>query len=156
MPQGLPTGFARTAPARERRLTSQYLLLNGLSPDGRWLVAWSPLPHENATAYQAFSLAADGAPIEISRDIIWNWSPDGRVLSISDGPVAAGRSYVVALSPGSVMPRLPVGGLRSDDQVAQLTGARRVDAVTIPGPSPHVYAFYRDTSQRNLYRIPLP
>ena len=154
------SGFAyrvRQNGAGVRKAIAQpVLLLNGISPDGRWLVAWSPLPIENATAYQAFSLAADGGPIEISRDIVWNWSPDGRVLSLSDGPVAPGRSYIVALSPGTAMPRLPAGGLRSDDQVAQVPGARRVEGVTIPGPSPDVYAFYRDTSQRNLYRIPLP
>src|SRR4029077_12420650 len=51
------------------------LLLNGISPDGRWLVACSPVAGENAVAYQAFSLSGD-SPIEISRDIVWNWSPD--------------------------------------------------------------------------------
>jgi hypothetical protein len=132
------------------------LLLNGISPDGRWLVAWSPLRDENAVAYQAFSLQGGQAPIEIARDIVWNWSPDGRWLSISDGPIAPGRSYIVAVSPGSVLPRLPAGGLRSEGQIAQLPGARRVETVAIPGPAQGVYAFYRDTTQRNLYRIPLP
>ena len=35
--------------------------------------------------------------------------------------------------------------------------ARRIDAQgVVPGPSPEVYAFYRGTTQRNLYRIPVP
>jgi hypothetical protein len=131
------------------------LLLNGISPDGRWLVAWSPLPGENATAYQAFSL--EGLPsVEISRDIVWNWSPDGRSLALSDGPVAPGRTYIVPLSSTGGLPALPPGGLRLEQQIAELPGARRIDALAVPGPSLDVYAFYRDTSQRNLYRIPLP
>jgi hypothetical protein len=106
-------------------------------------------------AFQAFSL--DGAaPIEISRDIDWKWSPDGRAVSISDGPVAASRSYIVPLEPGTVMPPLPAGGLRSEEDVAQLPSARRINALTVPGPSKDVWAFYRDSSQRNLYRIAVP
>ncbi len=131
------------------------LLLNGISPDGRWLVAWSPVAGENAVAYQAFSLSGD-APIELSRDIVWTWSPDGRSLSLSDGPVSAGRSYLVPLPPGTALPPLPSGGLRSDEDVARLPGARRIDTIVVPGPTREVYAFYRDTSQRNLYRIALP
>ena len=42
--------------------------------------------------------------------------------------------------------------------VARLnTGARKIDANNlVPGPSADVYAFYRVTIQRNLYRIPIP
>jgi hypothetical protein len=40
--------------------------------------------------------------------------------------------------------------------VAELPGARRIDAdMVVPGPSPDVYVFYRTTTQRNLYRIPI-
>ncbi len=131
------------------------LLLNGISPDGRWLVAWSPVRGENAVAYQAFSFSG-AAPIEISRDIIWTWSPDGRSVSLSDGPISAGLSYLIPLPPGAALPTLPTGGLRSEEDVARLPGARRIETLMVPGPSQDVYAFYRDTSQRNLYRISLP
>ena len=50
---------------------------------------------------------------------------------------------------------MPVGGLRTERDVAQLAGARKVDAVVVPGASPDDYAFYRTTTQRNLYRIPI-
>jgi len=36
-------------------------------------------------------------------------------------------------------------------------GARRIDAYDVAfGPNQEVYAFARETVQRNLYRIPLP
>jgi len=38
----------------------------------------------------------------------------------------------------------------------ELPGARWIDAdMVVPGPSPDIYAFYRTTTQRNLYRIPI-
>jgi Tol biopolymer transport system component len=131
------------------------LLMGSVSPDGGWLVAWSQVLEENAAAFRALPLSG-GSPIDIAPDIVWEWSPDGRRLSIADGPISAGRSYLVSLPPGSSFPKLPPGGLRSEEDVARLPGARRLDMSIVLGPSPEVYAFYRDTSQRNLYRIPLP
>jgi hypothetical protein len=85
-----------------------------------------------------------------------NWSPAGDFLSISAGPVGANRSYMIPLTPAEALPHMPPGGLRSEDLVAQLPGARRVDASrVVPGLSPDVYAFIRGTTQRNLYRIPV-
>ena len=43
----------------------------------------------------------------------------------------------------------------SETQIADLPGARRMDVLSVPGGSPDTYAFYRGTTQRNLYRIPL-
>ncbi len=74
---------------------------------------------------------------------------------ISSGAVADGRSYIVPLAKGSVLPRIPKGGFHSEQEVAALPGARRLDAEGAPGPSLDVYAFERHTAQRNLYRIPI-
>jgi hypothetical protein len=77
-------------------------------------------------------------------------------LSISGGPVAADRSYLIPLAPGQALPRVPAGGFRSEEEIAELPGARKIDVSTaVPGSSPDVYAFYRGTTQRNLFRIPL-
>jgi hypothetical protein len=77
-------------------------------------------------------------------------------LSVSAGPVGANRSYMIPLTPGEALPHVPPGGLRSEGVVAQLPGARRIDASrVVPGSSPDVFAFTRGTTQRNLYRIPV-
>ena len=65
------------------------------------------------------------------------------------------RSYIIPLTPGEAFPRIPAEGFRSEEEIAKLSGARRIDALTVPGPSPDVYAFYRGTTQRNLYRVPV-
>jgi eukaryotic-like serine/threonine-protein kinase len=131
------------------------LILRGVSPDGQWIVGWAPLPGGAGAAYQAFSLG--GLPsVSIVNNIDWSWSPSGDTFSISGGPIAAGRSYVVPLQPGRALPPVPERGFVSEQDVAGLPGARRIDALSVvPGPSPNVYAFYRGTTQRNLYRIPV-
>lgn len=68
-----------------------------------------------------------------------------------------GRSYIVALPPGHALPKIPAAGLLSEEEIASLPGARRINEVeVVPGTSPDVYAFYRGAAQRNLYRIPIP
>jgi hypothetical protein len=98
---------------------------------------------------QAFSLSG-AHPIRIGGSSPLSWSRDGHSVLL-DG------SYSVPLAAGEVFPQIPAGGFRSADEIAQLPGARRIDeAGLVPGPSSDVYAFYRGTVQRNLYRIPVP
>ena len=68
-----------------------------------------------------------------------------------------GRTYIVPLQQGKVLPPMPPGGFRSEDEIARLPGAR-YDATPSAPPvlSRDIYAFERRTVQRNLYRIPIP
>lgn len=89
------------------------------------------------------------------------WSPEGRRLFIS-APTSAleefsGKTYVLPLAQGRMLPEVPAGGFRSEAEIAKLTGVLLIDALHVtPGPTPEVYAFVRVTVQRNLFRIPLP
>jgi hypothetical protein len=90
------------------------------------------------------------------------WSPDGRLvfLSISStagGAYSNGKTYVVPLAPGHVLPEIPAGGFQSEEELLKLPGVRVIEAADVaPGPTPYEYAFSRETTQRNLYRIPIP
>ena len=125
-----------------------------VSPDGRWIMAWPPVSY--SAGGQAFPLGG-GVPVPIG-NVLLHWSPDGSSLSLSGNAIPGGRSYIVPLPPGQALPRIPANGFSSEEEVASLPGARRIDEVgVVPGPSPGVYAFYRGTApQRNLYRIPIP
>jgi hypothetical protein len=91
----------------------------------------------------------------VSGWIYWRWSPDANSLSIAHTP--EGQSYIISLPPGQALPAIPAGRFRSEEDMARLPGARKTDELmVIPGPSLDVYAFYRSTTQRNLYRIPVP
>src|SRR5579863_8251985 len=125
-------------------------LLWGVSPDGKWVVGWAPLPDNGPPVMQAFPLSG-GSPVQIGGSFTFlSWSLDGRYVLLAG-------SYLVPLQAGESFPRIPKGGFHSIEEIARLPGARRIDADgVVPGPSADVYAFYRGTVQRNLYRIPIP
>jgi hypothetical protein len=135
----------------QKAIEKPVFILRAVSPDGRWIVGWAPLPGNGRPSIQAFPLDG-GAPIQIGASFhtFLEWSRDGRSVLI-DG------SYIVPLPRGKVLPPIPAGGFHSDEEIARLPGARRIDVDgLVSGPSPDVYAFYRGTIQRNLYRIPIP
>jgi len=122
-------------------------LLWAVSPDGRWIYAWAPLPGNGQPSMQAFPLDG-GPPIQFGNFYWLSWSLDGRSVLIN--------GYLIPLPPGEALPRIPAGGFHSEEEIAHLPGGRLIDAeVVVLGPSAGVYAFYRGTIQRNLYRIPI-
>jgi hypothetical protein len=131
------------------------LIMHNASPDGKWLVAWAPLHGNGPAASQAFRLDG-GAPVLIGSNFDVRWSLDRGVAFITGTIIAPGRTYVIPLSPEETLRHIPAGGFRSEEEIALMPGARRIDAKAVPGPSAGVYAFYRGISQRNLYRIPIP
>jgi len=68
-----------------------------------------------------------------------------------------GKTYAVPMKTGTALPEIPADGFTSAADIAALPGVRVIDAVDLaPGPSLDVYAYSRETVQRNLYRIPVP
>ncbi|HYI97240.1 MAG TPA: protein kinase [Bryobacteraceae bacterium] len=129
--------------------------LAGVSADGRWIQAWATVPGTRDSAVQMFSLDG-GSPILIGSNTALQWSSDGASLWISGGAIADDRTYIVPLQQGKILPPMPRVGFRSEQEIASLPGARRIDATGTPGPSSDVYALQYRTVQRNLYRIPIP
>jgi Periplasmic component of the Tol biopolymer transport system len=131
------------------------LAASGVSPDGRWIEAWAPLPGNRPSAVQIFPLRG-GSPVVIGSNPFLQWSHTGDSIWISGGAVAYGRTYIVPLTWGKTLPPIPPEGFRSEQEVASLPGAHRIDFRGAPGPTRDVYAFEPRTVQRNLYRIPIP
>ncbi len=130
--------------------------LLGVSPDGRSVVAWAD--KQGATVYPLDG----GAPVRIwGRDTRLRWSSDGRFLFMSLSSAAGtfysgGRTYVIPLEPGRLLPEIPAGGFQTEAEIATLPGVQIIEAADVaPGPTASVYAFSRETTQRNLYRIPI-
>ena len=122
------------------------------------ILAWGRFPGGDV-AVQAIPLTG-GTPVVIAGRGKSHWSPNGRLWSLlggNTGFIPEGRSYLIPLEPGQDLPRIPARGFHSEQEVASLPGARRIEEMGVmPGPSPDVYAFYRGATQRNLYRIPIP
>jgi Tol biopolymer transport system component len=140
----------------QKAVEQPILIMSTVSPDGRWIVGWAHLPGNESAATYAFPLGG-GPPVRISERINLQWAPGGGSLSLSELPFAEGRTYIVPLPPGEALPPIPAGGFSSEQEVASLPRAHRTDILNVvPGLSPEVYAFSRGTTQRNLYRIPVP
>jgi hypothetical protein len=139
-----------------KALEGPIFFLWGISPDRRWISAWAPLPGNGLPVLQAFPLDT-GTPVNVGSALYrLLWSLDGRFCFIG-GKIGEGRTYAIPLAPGQMLPRTPPGGVHSEEELAHLPGALRIDAQEpVPGPSADVYAFYRGTVRRNLYRIPIP
>jgi serine/threonine protein kinase/Tol biopolymer transport system component len=139
-----------------KALEQPVLMLEAVSPDGQWIIVWSTLPDRGTAANLAFPLHG-GKPLLIAGRIRWEWSAGGRFLTLEEGQITKGHTYIIPLPPGQALPRIPVGGFHFEQEIARLPGARKIEAMgVVPGPSSDVYAFYRNTTQRNLYRIPIP
>jgi eukaryotic-like serine/threonine-protein kinase len=82
-----------------------------------------------------------------------SWTPDGRFLYLKFGT----STYAIPLQPGQLLPPIPVSGFSSKDAVAALPGAQLVSGKDVyPGPNPSIYAFVKVSTQRNIYRVPVP
>ncbi len=126
-----------------------------IPPGGNWIEIWAPLPGNQPAAVQVVRISG-GPPVVIGSNTLLEWSSTGDSIWITAGPVRDGRTYAVPLPRGKVLPRIPKHGFRTEDEVASLPGAHKIDAAAAPGPTIDVYAFLRQTTQRNLYRIPIP
>jgi hypothetical protein len=137
----------------------------GVSRDGQWLVVYARHARsgeEPSPATVALPLRG-GAPVRLFGPAGTDpakWSKDGKFLflslSSSSYSGASGRTFVIPLPPGRVWPGIPAIGFQSDADLQRLPGVRVIDAPDVaPGPTSDVYAFSRETVQRNLYRIPI-
>ena len=127
------------------------------SPDGEWLSGLD-------AGMSAYSTRG-GPPIRIfpasmrSR-LRWGFDDKQVYLSVQYGEMSAfafGRTYLLPVAKGSVLPRVPAGGFQTEAELAAVPGVEILPYGDLaPGPSPSVYAFSRTTTTRNLYRIPLP
>jgi Tol biopolymer transport system component len=136
-------------------------ILFAASPDGKWVsvqdsMAFGALmvyPTDQGAPRQLCDMCSspqgpDWIPPPVS------WSPDGTHIYLR----FSGSTYAVPLQRGSMLPPVPEGGFRSKDAIAALPGARLISeaADVYPGPHPPVHAQLKVSTQRNLYRIPVP
>ena len=144
----------------QKMLPTPNLALFGVSPDGRWMSAETPTQFGATMVYPA----GGGSPTLIcgscsppqGPDIVpsrLSWTPDGKFVYLK----FAASTYAIPLQPGQVLPPIPASGFQSKEAVAALPGARLVSEESVfPGPNPSVYAFMKVSTQRNIYRVPVP
>ena len=146
--------------ALEKMIQTPFLISQGVSPDGRWV------PAQDSSAWGALVLypAGSGAPRRVCAGCSMpqgtdpvppsmKWTPDGRFVYLK----FATSTYAIPLQPGQILPPIPASGFASREAVAAVPGARLVAATDVyPGPNPSIYAFVKVSTQRNIYRVPVP
>jgi len=130
--------------------------LKAVSPDGRWVIASTPIAGEEHTA-EAAAFAVDGhSTVPLCPGYCFvTWNTAGTVMFLYFPALFKG-SYPMAVNHDTGLPTLPPSGFRRLADLANAkTGAvipREVDSIV----SSSVYAYTQENARRNLYRIPLP
>ncbi len=145
-----------------QKVSSQPIIeVHGVSPDGKWVAGLGSTPSEPGWFEFAYPTGG-GTPVPLCNPPCEvRWGPDGKWMYISVykawiSRLAAGRTYILPTRSNSAFPEMPVGGFRSETQLAAFPGVRIIQAADVaPGPTPESYVFSRETTQRNLFRIPL-
>ena len=132
-----------------------------VSPDRRWLLTTVPVAGKNSTTVQKAFPTSGGVPVTICAGCVLRWTRDQRHLFFSTRSEGSGdgsaSTYVIELSPGRALPELPPAGISGDDDLRRLRAVRVLDGSTFfPGATASVYAFQRQSVQRNLYKVTLP
>lgn len=127
------------------------------SPDRKWLLL-GVLP---GTQGELIFPADGSTPVMTHvRPPDWlRWTGDGKNLFVSNAFESSAKTYVFSLSPGQVLPAslTLAKNYLLEGELEKLPGVRIIPmGKVVPGPTADVYAFTRETVQRNLYRIPVP
>jgi serine/threonine protein kinase len=134
-----------------------------VSPDDAWLVARVETAPGASSSQEnvAFPTTPGGSPVRLCGGATCevDWTPDAKSLVLrlgKSGSALGGRTFVIGLRSGETLPRLPPEGITSDADLAGLQVSRVVDGAVYPADTAPLVAFVRSTTERNIYRLPLP
>ena len=145
--------------ARKKIYPERILDIYDVSPDGRWVAAGTPSSgdeeHINLGTTKAFAVDGTATVTVCAGYCILNWDTSGGFVYLSY-PAGGGMSYPLPVLRDSELPKLSsVVAARIED-----FGDPK-EITTIPwqvesAVNPSVYAYTRQNTRRNLYRIQLP
>jgi tRNA A-37 threonylcarbamoyl transferase component Bud32 len=131
------------------------LPISPMSPDEEWSIRISDSSH--VLAYPKNG----GPPVPLCEgaNCSAGWTSDAKFFWISVDPLSGqnGLMGLIPLSSKSMLPALPPQGVRTRADLMKIPGVQVVSTrFASPSPDGSSYAFVKQESRRNLYRIPLP
>jgi hypothetical protein len=140
----------------ERRKLSSERVIDALtvSPDGLWFAASVKGPDEEHSAALKALPVDGGDSVPLCQDycrVVWDTS--GKFLYVGFFKTF-NRSVVMALQ-DSGLPKLPAGGIATLDDAAAANGAAVIPQGVKSAFGLSLYAYTRENTRRNLYRVPL-
>ena len=140
-----------------RKITSQPILeVLAISPDGRWVFLDATSSHQGIAAV-AKLLAVEGEQeIRLCTSYcLFSWDKTGKFAYLYIPELFEG-SYALPIERELGLPKLPPNGITRKEEVTGLKNAVAISGFVASAMSPTVYAYTRQNTRRNLYRIPLP
>jgi len=150
----------REGRAPEKAVQQPVLFFQTTSPDGTWLIVRAQAADRQDGYQVTMAVPTAGGPaVPLCALCEVDWMPNGGSLIIRfapSDPAAPGRTFMVTLESGPMLPRWPAQGIGSRDDLNHLPIAREVDGWIYPSETGSTYVFARSTTQRNIHRVPLP
>jgi len=143
----------------EKAVQQPVLFFQTISPDGSWLIVRAQAAERQGHQVTMAVPTGGGASVLLCAICEVDWMPNGRSLVIRltpSDPAAPGRTFLVTLDSGSMLPRWPAQGIRTRDDLNHLRIAREVEGWIYPSDTGSAYVFSRSTTQRNIHRVRLP
>jgi Tol biopolymer transport system component len=150
--------YRMKADGTDRRKISNQRVFDAfsVSSDGRWLLAASPGPDQEQTV-QTTAFAVDGSksvPVCLGYcHLIWEATGKFTYLYF---PSLYEGTYPLPVLQDTGLPKLPPAGIARIEDLANAKAGAPIPETVDSALSPSVYAYIRQTTRRNLYRIPLP
>ena len=139
------------------KISSERILdILAVSPDGRWVTAGTANPDDEHTTVTKAYPVEGGAAVPLCVDYCTlSWDTAGRYAFLSFLPEADG-SYAVPVMHDSGLPKLPSVGLAHSKDFKNTKTSVVIPWYVQSSVNPSVYAYSREMTRRNLYRIQLP
>jgi serine/threonine protein kinase len=140
-----------------RKITSERMFdVLAVSPDGRWIVAASPGPdQEHTVATRAFSVDGSKAVTLCLDYCFFTWDTAGKFVYVYLWQLHE-SSYALPGLHDSGLPKVPPGGIARREYLTNAKTFTAIPQIVRSAVSPSVYAYTRENTRRNLYRVPLP
>ena len=141
---------------RQKAIPEPILDLNAVSPDGKWVVAWTAKQQGTEAHVVAYSLSG-ATPLTVCEGFCTGqWSADGKVFSVNLSVMEGQITLLVPVNPTDTVPQLPSAGLQTRADAERVKGGMVMESVITPGPAGGLFAMLHYEVHRNIYRIPLP
>jgi eukaryotic-like serine/threonine-protein kinase len=139
-----------------RKIASEIWDITSVSPDGRWVVAGSGgSDKEHAPGIKAFALDGSATvPLCVTNCLV-NWDLSGKVAFLYFPEVHEG-SYAMPVMRDSGLPKIPLTVTVRIEDFANPKAITTIPWYVQSAVSPSLYAYTRQNTRRNLYRIQLP
>jgi Tol biopolymer transport system component len=149
-------GMKADGTGRHKIIPDRILEFTAVSPDGRWAVAaTADSNEEHPASLKAFAMDGSASVMLCTLHCMLDWDTAGKFVYVSFPDFHEG-SFVVPVMQDTGLPRVPPAGIASIHDLANVKTIVPLPWNVGSALNPSVYAYTRENTRRNLYRIQLP